>query len=165
MIDVRRTTSRDPAFVEMIRALDVELRGRYGEEHDTTFAPHNLVDTETAVVAYVDGTPVGSGCFKPFADDGTVELKRMYVAASHRGSGIGGAVLRELEAWAAELGHAALVLETGPLNTEAQQLYLRRGYMKIPNYGPYVDIPSSICLRKMLASPATYGLRPADPDR
>jgi putative acetyltransferase len=148
-IELRRTTSRDPVFAALLRELDAELAERDGDDHGL-YAPHNILTTDTAVVAYRDGAPAGSGCFKPFAEDGTVELKRMFVAPAHRGAGIGAAVLRELEAWAAELGHTAIVLETGPRNTEAVRLYETRGYTRIANYGPYADIPSSICMRKPL---------------
>lgn len=147
-IELRRTTSRDPAFAALVRSLDVELAERDGDDHGL-YAPHNVLTTETAVVASVDGAAAGCGCFKSVGD-GAVELKRMFVAPAHRGAGVGAAVLRELEAWAGELGHAAIILETGPRNVEAVRLYETRGYTRIPNYGPYADIPSSICMRKPL---------------
>src|SRR5512138_82605 len=95
-IELRRTTSRDPDFAAMIRALDAELGERDGDDHGL-YAPHNILTTDTAVIAFVDGVAAGSGCFKPYGDDNSVELKRMFVSPAHRGMGIGAAILTELE--------------------------------------------------------------------
>ncbi|MGN6110241.1 MAG: GNAT family N-acetyltransferase [Kofleriaceae bacterium] len=149
MIEVRRTTSRDPAFAELVRLLDAELWERYGESQ-AAYAVHNVFSTETAIVAYIDGAPAGCGCFKAF-DASSFELKRMFVAPAHRRAGVGRAVVGELEAWARELGATAVVLETGPRLREAVRLYESSGFQRIPNFGPYVGLADSICLRKPLS--------------
>ncbi len=146
---IRRTTSTDPAFAALVRRLDADLRARYGDLQDS-YAPHNILTTETAVVAEVDGEGVGCGCFKPW-DTEAVELKRMFVAEDRRGTGIGRAIVAALEAWAKELGYRAVVLETGTLQHEAIALYEKVGYRRTPAWGPYVDLPASICMRKDLA--------------
>ena len=145
---IRRTTGRDPEFVALTKRLDAELREQYGEAQ-AQYVQYNFVETDTAVVAYVDGVAVGCGCFKRY-DDESVELKRMFVGKEARGTGIGRAIVVALEAWATELGVRAIVLETGTEQHAAIALYERAGYTRIPNYGPYADMPLSICMRKML---------------
>ena len=149
-VTLRRTTGSDAEFVALTNALDAELRDEYGAAVQDDYAKYNIVDTDTAVVAYVDGTPAGCGCFKRF-DAETAELKRMFVALPFRGAGVGRAVLDELEQWARTLGYQALVLETGTRQAGAIKMYERNGYARIPLYGPYVGMELSICMRKSLA--------------
>lgn len=145
---VRRTTGRDPEFIALTKRLDAELRAQYGEAQ-AQYAPYNIVETETAVVATVDGVAVGCGCFKRY-DDEAIELKRMFVDPAARGAGVGRAIVGELERWAIEQGYRAAVLETGVEQHAAIALYERSGYARIPLYGPYVGMELSICMRKQL---------------
>jgi len=101
------------------------------------------------VIAYYNEKPIGCGCFKAF-DDGSVEIKRMYVSNEQRGKGIGAAILAELEKWAAELKMSSIVLETGNNQPEAVHLYGKMGYSVIPNYGQYSGMETSICMKKEL---------------
>jgi putative acetyltransferase len=148
-VKLRRTTGHDDEFIALTRRLDSELRGIYGEAH-AAYAPHNIIDTETVVIATIDDVPVGCGCFKRY-DDETVELKRFFVDPERRGAGIGRAVIGELERWAIEHGYRAAVLETGVDQPAAIALYERAGYTRAPPYGPYVGMDLSICMRKQLA--------------
>jgi len=144
-----RTTSTDPYFRTLVAQLDAELRAMYADLMDT-YDQHNVIEQiDTVVIAYMDDAPVGCGCFKRF-DEEAVELKRMFVAKDARGKGISKLILTELEAWAHELGFKYTVLETGSKNIDAQHLYRKSGYADIPKYGPYVDLPDSICMRKRL---------------
>ena len=43
-----------------------------------------------------------------------------------------------------------MLLETGEPLTAAMALYRKTGYEVIPNYGPYKDLPDSVCMRKEL---------------
>ena len=144
-----RTDSQDEQFVALVRLLDGDLRIRDGAEHDF-YAAYNKIDSIAhVVVAYVDDTAVGCGAIKKF-DDGTIEIKRMYVRPEQRGKGIAGEVLRELESWAVELGFGEAVLETGKKQPEAIRLYEKSGYNLIPNYGQYQGVDNSVCMKKSL---------------
>ena len=149
MIRIVRTTSADPAFRTLTAALDAELWARYPDIQGD-YAPFNLTATDTAVVALAGDVPVGCACVKPFEDPAAVELKRMFVAPSHRGHGVASLVLRELEAWARELGFTRLVLEMGDRQPEAAAFYAAHGFTAIPLYGPYVGLAHSVCLAKPL---------------
>ena len=151
MIEIVRCTTALPEFVELVRGLDADLRGRYGDLQDS-YAPHNKVDTiETAVVAREHGEAIGCGCFKAHPHgEATIELKRMFVAPAARGRRIGAQIVGALEQWARELGFQAAVLETGDKQHEAIALYTRCGYARIPNFPPYDSLPASVCMRKNL---------------
>lgn len=75
------------------------------------------------LVALCDGVLVGTGSIK-MAEPGTKEglspwLAGMYVKPSHRGAGIGAAIVRALEAKARQLGVDAMYLSVGG----AEQFY------------------------------------------
>jgi len=61
-------------------------------------------------------------------DEDTVEVKRMWTHANHRGLGLAKLVLAELEAEALRRGFSTVVLSTGPRQPEAVRLYLGAGY-------------------------------------
>ena len=149
MLRLVRTTSENPDFRTLVQLLDQDLAERDGAEHGF-YAQYNKIDLiRHAVVAYQHGQPVGCGAFKEF-EPGTVEIKRMYVQPECRQQGVARAVLDELEVWADELGYAIAVLETGKRQPEAIALYQRSGYKFTLNYGQYVGVENSVCLRKEL---------------
>src|SRR6185436_18708299 len=139
-IEIRKEALDSEAGKRLIGALDVELRGSYPEPG----ANHFRLDGEEVsegsgafVVAYADGMAVGCGAVRKL-DETTAELKRMYVTPEARGKGIGGAVLRALEAEARALGATRLLLETGIRQKTAEAMYRRAGYADIPPFGEYV---------------------------
>jgi GNAT superfamily N-acetyltransferase len=106
----------------------------------------------------VDGHAVGCGALRRL-DPATGEIKRMYVAPSARGGGVGARILAELERHARALGLRRLVLETGERQASAVRLYERAGFVRIPCFGEYAAAPLSLCMGKDLtASPP--GARP-----
>ena len=148
-ITLKRTNSNDPDFKILTTELDADLRLRNGEMMDI-YDQHNVIEQiDTVIIAYVDNLPAGCGCFKPY-DNEAVEIKRMFVRPEARGNRISSRVLNELEAWAAEFGFTATVLETASKQVEAQSLYQKSGYERVPNYGPYTNLPYSFCYRKQL---------------
>jgi putative acetyltransferase len=151
MVTLIRTDSDNPHFRELVTLLDHDLAIRDGADH-AFYDQFNKIDAiKQAVVAYLDETPVACGAIKAFAKD-TAEVKRMFVLPEHRGQGIAGVVLTELENWASELGLLELVLETGKAQPEAIRLYQKSGYQVIPNYGQYTGIENSVCMKKSMAS-------------
>jgi putative acetyltransferase len=147
MTSICRTNSNNPDFKALVSELDAELQDRY-QERQTIYDQYNKVpDLATVVVAYDNNIPIGCGCFRPF-DDGAAEIKRMFVASIKRGTGIAAFILTELENWARELGYLEMVLETGTQQHEATRFYQREGYAIIENYGQYIGMETSICMRK-----------------
>lgn len=76
----------------------------------------------------------------------------MYVDPSHRRKGISSKLLSELESWAKELNFAISLLETGKGQPEAIGLYTKAGYKITENYGSYIGIENSICMKKGMYS-------------
>lgn len=121
-----------------------EAAGRYFAELDHRF-PHGFDPGEpdhtgTFLVATSDGRPVAYGGVQHLSPD-TGEIKRMWVADDWRGAGLGSRMLRELEALAARLGHARVVLDTNGTLLEAIAMYERSGYSGIARYNdnPYAE--------------------------
>jgi len=150
MINIKRTTSADNDFINLVRLLDADLAIRDGDDH-AFYDQFNKIDTiKYAVVAYENNLPVACGALKLFRE-GVMEVKRMFVLKEHRGKGIASLVLLELEHWAAELGIKKIILETGNQNQpEAVALYKKQGYIVMENYGQYAGVVGSICFEKVL---------------
>lgn len=90
------------------------------------------------VVATRHGEPVGCGGLK-LHGCGAAELKRMWVAPSARGLGLGRRLLVELERRAAAAGATSIRLETNETLTEAIGLYRAAGYLEVDAFSdePY----------------------------
>jgi GNAT superfamily N-acetyltransferase len=152
-IQFRRVAIASPAAREMISALDAELLALYPED-DTVH--HFRLDTEELapgrgafLMALAEELPLACGAVR-MLDSGTAEVKRMYVAPSARGRGLGRRMLEALEAEARRLGAGRLVLETGPRQPEALALYESAGFSTIPAFGVYQESPLSVFLGKDL---------------
>lgn len=146
-IHIRRTDSDNKNFQQMVLDLDKYLAGINGDNNDF-FVQYNKTDLiKNVVVAYYQGEAVGCGAIKEYGPH-TAEIKRMFVRIENRGKGIATIVLQELENWAKELGYNQCVLETDQRMADAIALYSKNGYTRIPNYGQYADVPSSVCFSK-----------------
>ena len=145
MVVTKRTTSTDSDFKSLVVDLDKEFWVRYPDTQQN-FEPYNKIDlTARVVVAYLHQEAVGCGCFRPMAEDNTLEIKRMYVMPEFRGKGIAKIILRGREE-----GFTHSKLETGIKQPEAIAVYKKEAYIQIPNYHPYVDVAESICMSKRL---------------
>ena len=146
---LKRTTTADKDFQLLVNRLDHELWDELKEDQ-ATYDPHNKVpDIKTALLIYINDEPVACGCFKPF-DEETIEVKRMFVQKAYRGLGLSKKILNELEQWAIENNYRQAVLETSIHFTTARKLYETSGYAVIPNYGPYIGLQESVCMKKEL---------------
>jgi GNAT superfamily N-acetyltransferase len=149
MIRLKRTSSNDRDFCDLIDLLDKDLWIRYPDTQQN-FVAFNLVKLDAnVIVAYDDDHAAGCGCFRVTENESIVEIKRMFVMAEKRGMGIAKSILLELEAWALEEGKVGAILETGTNSPEAVALYHKLGFERIENYEPYVNSEDSICMKKI----------------
>jgi ribosomal protein S18 acetylase RimI-like enzyme len=118
-LDRRFDTGFDPAL--SISADDEEMRPPAG----------------VLLVATLRGEPIGCAALKVHGSD-TADIKRMWVAESARGLGLGRRLLGELENRATAMGIREVRLETNGSLVEAISLYRSAGYLEVV---PFSDEP------------------------
>jgi putative acetyltransferase len=151
-VAIRRELIASPIAASLIQALNAELSAQYPEEGANHFrldASEVAEERGAFLVAYMGDEPIGCGAIRRL-DDGSAEIKRMYVAPHLRGRGVGRSLVAALEAEARRLGAKRLVLETGDRLREALALYAKFGFERIPSFGEYVTSPWSVCMAKKL---------------
>ena len=124
-----------PAAQHCLREYFAELDRRFDAGFDPTTSLAAEPDEMRPpaglfLVATLHGEPVGCGALKFHGDEPT-ELKRMWVASSVRGLGVGRQLLQELELRAVELGSSTIRLETNRTLEEAIALYRSAGYREV----------------------------------
>jgi DNA-binding MarR family transcriptional regulator/GNAT superfamily N-acetyltransferase len=144
-VRIARADPRHPDARSCLRAYFSEL----GQRFDTGFDPARSIPASDGeltppagllLVATLHGEPVGCGALKFHGAEPT-EIKRMWVAPSARGLGLGRRLLASLEAHAAAGGSRVLRLETNRTLVEAVGLYRASGYREVAPFNdePYAD--------------------------
>lgn len=146
-----RTDGKNKDFVENCAMLDEDLDRRVGKKiKRDKYSKYNKLDNiKEALVVYEDGKLIGGGAIREYAES-DVELKRVFVHPAYQGRGIGTRLVSMLMDWAKELGYDRMLLETGELLAESCAVYRKLGFEVIPNYGPYADMPESLCMARKL---------------
>jgi len=92
-------------------------------------------------VVYLHGEPVGCGAVKHHPD-APAEIKRMWIAPSVRGLGLGRRLLERLEACARDGGARIAHIETSSVLVEAIALYRRTGWVEVHAFNdePFADL-------------------------
>jgi len=145
MVEVAPIDPGHPHARRCLHAYFSELDGRL----DTGFDPAlSIVAHEeelrppagVLLVASLHGDPIGCGALRLHAG-APAEIKRMWVAQSARGLGLGRRLLTELEAHAARGDAPAVRLETNRTLVEAVGLYRSAGYVEVAPFNdePYAD--------------------------
>ena len=150
-MDFIRTDGKNKDFIENCRFLDMDLERRVGKviKRDKYRKYNQLDEIKEAIVVYEDGKVIGGGALRRY-DGENIELKRVFVHPECQGRGIGSKLVSLLVDWAIELGYERIILETGELLVQSCAVYKKLGFEIIPNYGPYVDMPESLCMAKEL---------------
>jgi DNA-binding MarR family transcriptional regulator len=125
--------------------LDRRFTTGFSVDHALPFDVTELAPPRGVVLlARLRGEPVGCGAIKlhPGATPSAptvAELKRMWIAPSTRGTGLGRRMLAALEDWSRAAGAAVVRLETNQVLVEAIRLYRETGYREIAPYNaePY----------------------------
>ncbi len=91
-------------------------------------------------VAYLHGEAVGCGAVKHHPD-APAEIKRMWIAPSARGLGLGSRLLKRLESCAVTGGAHVAHIETSAVLVEALTLYCSTGWLEVPAFNdePFAD--------------------------
>ena len=140
-VDVEDPASTAARFC--IESYFAELDTRFDAGFDPQQSISAAVDelTEPAgllLVARLRGEPIGCGALKLHGTE-PAEIKRMWVAPTARGLGVGRRILTELEERARERGVELVRLETNKTLKEASGLYRSAGYDEVAAFNdePY----------------------------
>ncbi len=133
------------ADADALRGLIFGILREYGLEPAPDGTDADLADVEASfarpggwfeVLLDDDQTIVGSVGLV-LLRTGTWELRKMYLAAAHRGRGLGRALLDRALAEARQRGAVRVALETATVLKEALALYERAGFRRQP-FAPHV---------------------------
>ncbi|OUC95894.1 GNAT family N-acetyltransferase [Streptosporangium minutum] len=155
VIVVRSVGWDDAAAVALREAMGEEMGARYADRlaSKPDYLPRGMNVEPGSVaytgVAYTGAVPVGHVALRRLGAD--LEIKRMFVAPSHRGAGVARALLTAAEDAARALGGSRIILQTGDRQPDAVRVYEREGYTPIPRFPPYERLEGSYCFEKSLA--------------
>ncbi len=145
-IDVKEVNPGAPEARYCLGEYYAELARRFKQGFDVALsrdpdAKDMIRPRGVFVVAMSDTLPVGCGALKGGAGD-IAEIKRLWVAPSARGLGLGRRLMNATENAARELGIKVLRLDTNSALPEAGQLYRTSGWSEIPRFNddPYPDL-------------------------
>src|SRR5688500_703907 len=143
LVELRAVDPESPDAQRCLRAYVAELRRRapdrgFDPRTGATALPHEVRPPNGAfVVAYLRGEAIGCGAAKHHPG-GATDIKRMWIAESARGLGLGRRLLERLEGVARAHGSAVARLETSDVLGEAIALYRSAGYAEV---APFNDEP------------------------
>jgi DNA-binding MarR family transcriptional regulator/GNAT superfamily N-acetyltransferase len=132
LIDIRIADPAGPDARRCLRAYVAELNRRSPTAFDpskgTSAEPHELRPPAGAfLIGYLGEEPIGCGAIKHHTGEPS-DIKRMWVAESARGLGLGRRLLSDLEELARDSNAPAVRLETNRSLVEAIQMYRSSGY-------------------------------------
>ncbi|MFQ9975321.1 MAG: GNAT family N-acetyltransferase [Butyricicoccus sp.] len=109
MLELRFVDAENRDFHDLTAALDEYYFMLVGDV-EKRYAKYNLPHLfNCRIVAYEDGKPAGCGAWKKI-DEGTFEVKRIYIAPEFRRKGVASAVIAALEQDAAKHGFTKAIL-------------------------------------------------------
>ncbi len=159
MIEIRRANQHDlPAlrrlFEEYAKGLGIDLAFQGFDDEVAGLPGKYALPEGRLLIALHDNELAGCVAMRPLAN-GICEMKRLYVRPSHRGHGIGKALVARILHEAAGAGYQAMRLDTLPTMTEAQTLYRAFGFAPIP---PYYDnpIPGTVFMELLLSAKGAW---------
>ncbi|WP_242390028.1 GNAT family N-acetyltransferase [Kosakonia cowanii] len=143
-------TATQPEVITLIAALDRYQTALYPAESN------HLVDLasfpeETLILRKIVHQQGAVGCGAVLLnEDGSAEMKRVFIDPTHRGQKLGEQLIAALEQAASEKGCHTLRLETGIEQHAAVKLYQRCGYQICEAFAPYDPDPLSVFMEKAL---------------
>lgn len=149
---IEQVSWTDPA-AEALRARQrAEIAEMYGTPDSESGPAPSAADIAAFFVAFGDDDAAAGCAGLRDLGGGVGEVKRMYVEPVHRGSGVAARLLGTVEDWARARGWTRLRLELGDRQPAALRFYVRCGYLRIPNFGPYDGVSGSLCFERDLHS-------------
>jgi len=142
-----------PDIASLIAALDDYQSELYPAESNHLLDLAGLPPSSLIMMAIRDRQLNAVGCGAiVLNDDGSGEMKRVYIDPAHRGQQLGEKLLAALEDEALSRGCHTLRLETGIKQHAAVRLYERCGYQLREAFYPYAADPLSLFMEKALVA-------------
>lgn len=101
------------------------------------------------ILAFWNGTPVGTVALQALEEEGACEMKRLYVQAEYRKYGIGEALVQQILEDAVKLGYTKMKLDTLERLKAAITLYLKYGFSITTAYY-HNPLPEVVYMEKLL---------------
>ncbi|QPF72099.1 GNAT family N-acetyltransferase [Roseateles sp. DAIF2] len=153
-MQIRLESPAQPDIAQLIAELDAYQHELYPPESVYALDLNALQAERVRFAVVRDAAGRALGCGAVVLGQDFAEIKRMYVHPDARGQGLARRLLARLEDEAQAAGSPALMLETGPYQTEALALYEACGFARRGPFGDYRDDPYSVFMHKPLASHA-----------
>jgi putative acetyltransferase len=121
-------------FREYAASIGVDLEYQGFSEELATLPGQYAPPSGDLLLAKVDGEAAGCVALRAL-DQSTLEMKRLYVRPSTRGTGLGKRLVVAAISCARRTGYTELRLDTLASMASAQGLYRTLGFVEIPPYG------------------------------
>jgi ribosomal protein S18 acetylase RimI-like enzyme len=140
-------------FRDYEAALGVDLAYQ-GFQAEVTSLPGLYAPPDGALLIAVSppANPLGCVAVRKLPEAGACEMKRLYVAPSTRGMGLGQALAVAAIDAAKRAGYRTMCLDTLPPMVSAQGLYRSLGFEATPAYYN-TPVPDTLFMRKTLVRP------------
>ncbi|WP_377298741.1 GNAT family N-acetyltransferase [Rhizobium sp. SGZ-381] len=149
-ITIEREPPRQPDVIRLLELSNTYMASLYPAESNHMLPLEELeLSTVSFFVARQGQTVLGCASLVR-NEDGTAEIKRMYVDDAARGLKLGKRLLAALEEEAVAQDISVVRLETGIYQPEAIGLYRKAGYSEIEPFGSYRPDPLSLFMEKTL---------------
>jgi ribosomal protein S18 acetylase RimI-like enzyme len=129
-------------FLEYSRSLEIDLCFQ-GFERELTELPGRYAPPTGRLLLALQGNEAAGCVALRSIDDGTCEMKRLYVGPAFKGQGIGRALAESALTAARRIGYKKMRLDTLASMKEAISLYQSLGFQRID---PYYDNPSDCAM-------------------
>lgn len=151
MFNISEVHKGDSDLACLVSELDAFQSELYPSESNHCLDLSAVSDEQLRCVIVRDegNAPAGCGALL-FHEDGSAEIKRVYIRPEYRGQKLGERIVSSIEGMASEKNSRLLKLETGIHQQPAIALYRRCGYEICDAFPPYKADPLSVFMRKEL---------------
>lgn len=152
MFNISEVDKGDSDLARLVSELDAFQSELYPAESNHCLDLSTVSEEQLRCVIVRDEgyAPAGCGALL-FHEDGSAEIKRVYIRPEYRGRKLGEQIVSAIEGIASEKNSRLLQLETGIHQQPAIALYRRCGYEICDAFPPYKPDPLSVFMRKELS--------------
>jgi len=108
-----------------VRQIDYMIDQRFAPDHLRSYIGQN---DRWFDVLRIDGAPVGYCSYRPTAAASEMKLEQLYLLQDFHGRGLGGLMIRHVEAKARALGCDMVTLQVARFNTGSIAVYRKSGF-------------------------------------